>query len=47
MSSYKFNGLDIKVKKFNSVSELTDIHPMDFDRLVVNSIVASNKSDVR
>ena len=26
MSSYKFNGLDINVKKFNGVYELTDIY---------------------
>ena len=37
MSSYNFNGLDINVKKFNSVYELTDIHTMDFDSLVVGA----------
>ena len=47
MSSYKFNGLDINVKKFNSVYELTDIYNMDFDRLVVSAAVTCNKSDVR
>ena len=46
-SSSKFNGLDINVKKFNSVYELTDIHTMDFDRLVVSAAVTCNKSDVR
>ena len=47
MSSYNFNGLDINVKKFNSVYELTDIHTMDFDRLVVGAAITYNKSDVR
>ena len=47
MSSYKFNGLDINVKKFNSVYELTDIYNTDFDRLVVSAAVTCNKSDVR
>ena len=47
MSSYKFNGLDINVKKFNSVYELTDIYNMDVDRLVVSAAVTCNKSDVR
>ena len=46
MSSYKFNGLDNNVKKFN-VFELTDIHTMNFDRLAVSAAVACNKSDVR
>ena len=47
MSSYKFNGIDINVKKFNSVYELTDIHTRDLGRLVVSAAVTSNKSDVR
>ena len=47
MSSYKFNGLDINVKKFNSVYELTDIYIINFDRLVVSAAVICNKSDVR
>ena len=47
MSSYKFNGLDINVKKFNSVYELTDIYIMNFGRLVVSAAVTCNKSDVR
>ena len=46
-SSYKFNGVDINVKKINSVYELADIHTMDFDRLVVSAAVTCNKSDVR
>ena len=46
MSQYKFNGLDINVKKFNSVYELTDIYNTDFDRLVVSAAVTCNKSDV-
>ena len=44
MSSYKFNGLDINVKKFNSVYELTDIYIMNFDRLVVSAAVTCNES---
>ena len=47
MASYKFNGLDINVKKFNSVYELTDIHTMDFGRLLVSAAVTCNKSGVR
>ena len=47
MSSCKFNGLDINVKKFNSVYELTDIYIINFDRLVVSAAVICNKSDVR
>ena len=47
MPSYNFNDLDINVKKFNSVYELTDIHTMDFDRLVVSAAVACSKSDVK
>ena len=47
MSSYKFNGLDINVKNFNSVYELTDIHNMDFGGLVVSAAVTCNNGDVR
>ena len=47
MSSYKFNGLDINVKNFNSVYELTDIHTMDFGGLVVSAAATCNNSDVR
>ena len=37
MTSYKFSGLDINVKKINSVYELTNIYNMNFDRLVVSA----------
>ena len=47
MSSYKFTGLDVNLKKFNSVYELTDIHTMDFDRLVVSAAAACNKSQCK
>ena len=46
MSSYKFNGLDIDVKKSNSAYELIDIYNTDFDRLVVSAAITCNKSDV-
>ena len=39
MTSHKFNGLDINIKKFNSVYELTNIYNMNFDRLVVSAAV--------
>ena len=47
MSSYKFNGLDINVKKFNSAYELQISIFMNFDRLVVSAAVTCSKSDVR
>ena len=46
MPSHKFNGLDVHVKKLNSVYELTDIHTMHFGRLLVSAAVLCNKSDV-
>ena len=47
MVSYKFDGKDVNVKRFNDVYELTDIFDFDLDRGILSAPVTCNKNDER